>query len=69
MGRRIIWTDKMLAELRRLYPDHCIGDIADAVGVSATSVTTKARELGLQRSKEFNRYAFWGRYTHQRRRR
>lgn len=60
---KIKWTGEMLDALRTLYPTHTIGDIADVLGVSDTTVSNKAKQLGLKRSEGFNVYSYVGRYT------
>lgn len=64
MGRRVLWTDAMLDYLRTHYADEPACDIADVLGVASTTVSNKARELGLVKSSSFDAHSYMGRYTH-----
>ena len=59
----MIWNEKTLAILRRLYPTFTSGDIADVIGCSDVSVRNKAHELGLKKDQSFRKYDYVGRYT------
>lgn len=48
------WTESELAYLREHYADTACCDIADVLGVSATLLNKKARELGLKKSADFH---------------
>lgn len=50
---RIVWTDDMLEYLRKHFPTEPAGDIAEALGVSDTTIRLKARALGIEKSKDF----------------
>jgi hypothetical protein len=60
---KTIWTRKMLATLRRLYPTTPAGDIGDLLGLSAPTVLKKAHELGLERDRFKLSKAYYGRYS------
>lgn len=63
MNKRIEWTDEMLQYLREHYPTESACDIADVVGCSTDTVIKKARKLGIEKSPDFKRSAFIGRYV------
>lgn len=50
---RIYWTGNMLSIMRRYYHNTINRELAEMLGVSERSVTRKARELGLEKDKEF----------------
>ena len=50
---KIVWTDDMLEYLRKHFPTEPAGDIAEALGVSDTTIRLKARALGIEKSKDF----------------
>lgn len=50
---RIFWSENMLSILRRYYPDTKNEEIAGMLGVSPRTVVRKARELHLEKSREF----------------
>lgn len=54
-GKRkyIVWDDKVVDELKTMYPDSTVSVIADKFGISRTAVYRKVKELGLKKSKRF----------------
>lgn len=63
MNKKRLWKDREIKLLMELYPNTCIGDIADAIGVSAATVRGKARELGLKRADDYSPSKYYGRYV------
>ena len=59
----IVWTEQMLNTLREHYAEDSNTDIADMIGVSPNTVKTKAQELGLQKSPDFNKRKYYYRYV------
>lgn len=47
------WSDEEIAYLKEKYPMTPVSDIADDLGICYQTVNNKAKELGLQRSKDF----------------
>ena len=47
------WTDTDLKLLTRLYPNTMTDELAERFGRSAGSIKTKARQLGLRKSRSF----------------
>ena len=64
MGKRVVWTKEMLNYIREHYPNEPACDIADVLGVVDTTVSNKAKEMGLKKSPDFDKRKFCGRYTH-----
>jgi len=60
---RRMWTKDELEYLRENYPTMTAIDIADHIGCSNTTVSNKAKELGLKKSPEFRRTDFHRRYV------
>lgn len=50
---RIFWNGNMLSIMRRYYHNTINQELAEMLGVSERSVTRKARELGLEKDKDF----------------
>lgn len=50
---RISWSPQMISDLRRLFPTDTNKEIAEYIGVSPRTVIRKARELGLEKDKEW----------------
>lgn len=50
---RIYWSGNMISELKRYYPTTKNSELVDYFGVSERTLTRKARELGLVKSKSF----------------
>lgn len=59
-----IWNDETDAILREMFPVYTMNDIAKRIGCSDTSVSYRARKLGLKRSPDYNQHVFSGRYTY-----
>lgn len=55
LSRSIYWSRQMLDDLRRLYPTTKNEDLVEFFGVSLRTVIRKARELGLEKDKEWQR--------------
>lgn len=56
-GRRaaIYWTGNMLSDLKRNYPTTKNKELSEILGVSVRTLIRKARELGLEKDKEWSR--------------
>ena len=52
-SRRHHWTESEIAYLRVHYADTACCDIADVLGVNASLLSKKAKELGLKKSPDF----------------
>lgn len=63
--RPIEWDEWMIATLTSMYPDNSITDIADELGISPNTVQAKAKQLGLQKSPDYNRKKYHYRYVKQ----
>ena len=61
--RKFEWTDEMTAYLREHYPTGTAFDIAKVIGCSETTITMKARRLGIKKDPSFKRTDFIGRYV------
>ena len=51
--KRIFWNENMLSVLKRYFPNTKNEEVAEMCGVSLRTVIRKARELGLQKDKNF----------------
>lgn len=51
--RRSIWTDELLSELKKYYPNETAKAVAQRLKITAPTVQKKAQELGLQKSESF----------------
>jgi hypothetical protein len=60
---KIIWDDRKLDILKRLYPTTPAADIGDLIGCCGMSVLNMAHKLGLKRAPDFGPKKFYGRYT------
>ena len=52
-GVKILWTDQMLADLRRWYPTTKNEELAGIFGIGRRTLRTKAKELQLQKDKKW----------------
>jgi len=52
-GRLIYWSKQMLDDFRRLFPVTSSEELRGIFGMSGTTITRKARELGLRKSPEY----------------
>ncbi len=52
---KLFWDGNMLSILRRYYPNTNNHEVAGMIGVSSYTVTKKARELGITKSREYLR--------------
>ena len=52
-GRKIYWNSTMLHDLKAYFSDTPNDELAGILGVSKRTMIRKARELGLEKSKEF----------------
>lgn len=59
-----IWNEETDAILREMFPHYTMDDIAQRIGCSDTSVSNRAKKLGLKRSQDYNQHVFSGRYTY-----
>ncbi len=64
MGKIVVWTEEMLNYIREHYPNEPASDIAEVLSVADTTVSNKAKEMGLKKSPTFNVHNYSGRYTH-----
>ena len=63
MSRKFDWTEEKLAYLREHYPTDSADDIADVLGCSDSTVSYKAKSLGLEKSPDFHKWNYIGRYV------
>ena len=61
--RRRVWSEEELAYLRENFAHVSAGDIADRMGVSNTTVSNKARELGLTKAPGWTKKSYQYRYV------
>lgn len=61
--RKFEWTDDMVAYLREHWPTGTAFDIAQVLGCSETTVSKKAKRLGIAKDPSFKRTNFIGRYV------
>lgn len=54
-GRSLVWTAQMLSDLRRLFARTKNDELAGILGVGVRTMVRKARELGLEKDKEWLR--------------
>lgn len=52
-GRRVVWTDKMIAHITKNFKNTDNETLAFELGVSPRTMSRKAAELGLTKSKQF----------------
>ena len=60
---RRVWTEEEISFLKENFPTMSAIDLADKFGVSSTSVSTKAKELGLRKSPEWSKNLYYRRYV------
>ena len=60
---KLLWSDEDIAYLREHYPVSSASDIADHFGISLTSVSLKAYELGLKKSPNYSSHQYRNRYV------
>ena len=60
---RRMWSEVELAYLRENYATMTAIEIADKIGCSDTTVSNKARELGLKKAPGWSRNDYHGRYV------
>lgn len=53
---RIYWSGRMLADLKRYYPQTLNDELAELLGVSVRTMIRKARELGIEKDAKW----LWG---------
>ena len=63
MGKRFEWTDEKIQYLREHYATETADDIADVLGCSDSTVSYKAKALGLEKSPDFHKWNYIGRYV------
>lgn len=63
MARKFDWTEEKLAYLMEHFPTETADDIADVIGCSDSLVSTKAKQLGLEKSPDFHKWNYIGRYV------
>lgn len=51
--RRIYWTGQMLSDLKRWFPTTKNEELSECLGVSPRTLVRKARELGLEKDKDW----------------
>ena len=54
-GRSLVWTSQMLSDMRRLFPTTKNDELAGVLGLAVRTVVRKAREMGLEKDKEWLR--------------
>ena len=54
-SKRIYWSRQMLDDLRIMYPTTFNAELAHILGVSSRTMIRKARELGLEKDREWLR--------------
>lgn len=52
-GRRYYWSEPMIKDLARMYPRASYEDMSVHFGISIPVIRKKAKELGLQRDREY----------------
>lgn len=62
-NNRKVWTEEELSFLKENFAMMSAADLADRFGVSCTTVSKKARELGLKKSPEWNKGLYNNRYV------
>lgn len=60
---RRVWTKEELDYLRENFANTSAIDLADHFGCSNTTVSNKAKELGLEKSPEWKKIDYKGRYV------
>lgn len=60
---RKVWTEEEISYLRENYPTMSAMDIAERFGVSNTTVSNKAKELGLKKSPEWSKTLYYRKYV------
>ena len=63
MTKKFDWTEEKLAYLREHFPTDSADDIADVIGCSDSTVSLKAKQLGLEKSPDFHKWNYIGRYV------
>ena len=63
MTKKFDWTEEKLAYLREHFPTDSADDIADVIGCSDSTVSYKAKQLGLEKSPDFHKWNYIGRYV------
>lgn len=63
MGKRFEWTDEKIQYLMEHFPTETADDIADVIGCSDSTVSYKAKQLGLEKSPDFHKWNYIGRYV------
>lgn len=63
MSKRYDWTEEQIEDLKRLYPNNCLCDVADTLGIGVDVVRRKAIALGLKKAEGFSHYHNYGRYV------
>lgn len=65
---KIEFTSEQLQYIRDHYPTEPACDIADVLHVSPPVVTRIARDMGLEKSSEWDKRRYYGRYVKRKRR-
>lgn len=65
---KIEFTSEQLQYIRDHYPTEAACDIADVLHVSPPVVTRIARDMGLEKSSEWDKRRYYGRYVKRKRR-
>ena len=61
--KKRVWAEWEIEYVKAHFCDECTIDIADHIGCSPTTVSNKARELGLKKSAAFRKINFAYRYA------
>lgn len=62
-GMKLSWSDYQLNYLREHFATMSASDISDVLGISPSTVSNKARELGLSKSPEWSKKSYNNRYV------
>ena len=65
---KIEFTSEQLQYIRDHYPTEAACDIADHLRVSPPVITRIARDMGLEKSSEWDKRRYYGRYVKRKRR-
>ena len=57
------WTEEEIEYLKEHYPMTSATDLADVFHCSSTTVSNKAKALGLKKSPDFDTHKYIGRYV------
>jgi len=64
---KIEFTSEQIAYIREHFPTEAACDIADVLHVSPPVVSRIARDMGLEKSSEWDKRSYYGRYVKRKR--